>query len=201
MRLDGLILFGLGFAVLPGLEGYKEECVIGSPGEAEQTETNDAGGVLNPWSLCEHRFYLFRSLACAFQGRRIGQLHVDVEVALVFIRHEAGGQMIAKKPRRNAGNDKQHHHHSRLPDQVSRPADKAVGGAIPILVEPAKEFSQRSTGLLLWLEQQRCQRRAKRESVERRKYYGDRDGNGKLLIQSAGDPWNESCRHEHRSQD
>src|ERR1700733_4307766 len=196
MRLDGLILFGLGFAVLPGLERYKEECVIRSPGETEQTETNDACGVLNARSLCEHRFYLFRSLACTFHRCRIGQLHVDIEVALVFIRHKAGRQVFAKKPSCTTGDDKEDHYHSRLPNQVSRPADKAVCGAIPILVEPTEEFSQRSAGLPFWLEQQRGQRRAERESVKRGKDHGNRDGHGKLLIQPAGDAWDESCRHE-----
>ena len=150
MRLDGLILFGLGFAILPGLESYKEECVIRSPDEAEQTETNDAGGVLNSRRVGENLLYLFRSRACAFHGRRIGKLHVDIEVALVFIGQEAGGQMFAKEPRCTAGDYKQHHHDRGLSNQVTRPADKTVGGAVPVGVEPAKEFSQRPTGLLLW---------------------------------------------------
>src|ERR1700691_5206348 len=153
MRLDGLILFGPGFAILPGVQGYKEECVVRSPDVAEQTETDDAGGVLHSWRLGENLLHLFRSFACPLHGRRIWELHIDMEVALVFIRQEAGRQVFSEEPRCQSGEYEQHHYDTGLANQVTRPADKAVGRALPICVEPAKEFSQRSAGLLLVFQQ------------------------------------------------
>src|ERR1700677_67205 len=98
MCLNGFKFFSLGFAILPGLESYKEECVIGSPDKAEQTKADDARGVLNSRGVCEYFFHLPGGITCAFHGRRIAQRHSVVEVALMFIRQEAGSQMTAKEP-------------------------------------------------------------------------------------------------------
>ena len=52
-RLNGLILFALASALIPGFQRYPEEGVIRGPDVAEQTETYDAGGVLDPRRVCE----------------------------------------------------------------------------------------------------------------------------------------------------
>ena len=91
--LDGLILFAPAFALIPGFQRYPEEGVVTGPDIAEQTETDDAGGVLDPRRVCENLLHLSRGRACAFQRCGIGKLHIDVEVPLVFIGQEAGGQM------------------------------------------------------------------------------------------------------------
>ena len=97
--LDGLILFAPALALIPGFQRYPEERVIRSSDVAEQTETDDACGVLNSRRLCENFLHLFCGCACALHGGRIRKLHVDIEVALVFVGQEAGGKMFAKEPR------------------------------------------------------------------------------------------------------
>src|SRR6202007_1065401 len=152
--LDGLKLFAPALALIPGFQRYPEERVIGSSDIAEQTEIDDACRVLNSRSICENLFHLFCGCTCPLQRRRLRQLHVDIEVALVFVGQEAGGQMFAKEPCCTAGHYKQHHHHAGLANQVSRETDEAVGRALKVCVEHAEEFSQWSASLLLGFEQQ-----------------------------------------------
>src|SRR6202046_3212661 len=152
MRPNGLILFAPASALIPGFQRHPEKGVIRGPDVAEQAETYDAGGVLNPRRVCEKVLDLSCGRACTLQGRGIGKLHIDVEVALVFIRQEARRQMFAEEPRGNPGDYKQHHHHAGLVNQIARQADKAIRGALKVCVEPTKEFSERSARLLLRLE-------------------------------------------------
>src|SRR5207244_5881519 len=92
-----LILLRSAFALAPGFQRNEEETVVASVGEAEKVEADYRCRVLNPRRVCENSLYLFRSRACAFHRRRDGELHADVDIALVFIRHKAGGQPAAKE--------------------------------------------------------------------------------------------------------
>src|SRR4029077_14578908 len=151
--LDGLILFGLDFAVFPGLQADKEVGIVGSPDVTEQTETDHASCVLDARRVSENLLYLLRSRACALQGCRVGELHVDEEVSLVFVGEKAGGQMGTKEPRRTTRNDKQHHHYRGFANQGARRTYKAVCRALEIAVEVAKEFSERPASCFLGAEQ------------------------------------------------
>ena len=44
VRLDGLELLGTGFAIVPVVHGDKDECVVAGSHQAEQAETQNAGG-------------------------------------------------------------------------------------------------------------------------------------------------------------
>src|SRR5580692_3453317 len=77
-RLDGLKLFSLALALIPGLQTNPKETVVTGPYIAKQTETNHAGGVLDARCTCENLLHLCRSRAGAFLRSRVGKLHVDV---------------------------------------------------------------------------------------------------------------------------
>src|ERR1700719_925478 len=105
--------------------------------------------------------------------------------------------MFAKDPSCKPCHHKQHHYYTSLANQVTGETDKAVRGTLKISVEPPKELSKRPESLLFGFEQQRRKCGAERESVECGKHHGDRDRDGKLLIQPASDARYESCRHKH----
>src|SRR6266550_2938140 len=76
--------------------------------------------------------------------RRDRKLHADVEVALIFIRHKAGGQAVAKEKRAQTKENEQHHHEPALANYRVGPPHKTIGAALPIAIERVKEFPERS---------------------------------------------------------
>src|SRR4029077_14004310 len=98
-RFDLLILFRAGFTVAPGLQSDKIEGVVSGPDKAEQAEADDAREVLDAGRAGENLLNLFRCRCRSLQRSRIRELHVDEEVALVFIGQEARGQTAAKETR------------------------------------------------------------------------------------------------------
>src|ERR1700677_5389526 len=109
--------------------------------------------------------------------------------------------MRSNEPRGASGHRKQRQPQRALSNYVARPTPKAVGGALPVAVKDAKEFSERPASFFLGPEKQSRKRRAERERVERGKHHGDRARESALLIKPAGDPRNEDRRHEHSGQD
>src|SRR5208282_97125 len=89
-RLDFLILLRPGFAVTPGLQSNEKEGVVTGLDKAEQAEANNTGCVFDTWRIGEDLLNLFRRSTCALERSRIRKLHVDIEIALVLIRQEAG---------------------------------------------------------------------------------------------------------------
>src|SRR6266700_352435 len=139
-----LILFRSALAIAPGFQRNEEETVVAGVGEAEQIEADNRCRVLNSRNVCENVLYLFPSLAGAFHRRRDRKLHADVEVALIFIRHKAGGQAVAKEKRAQTEENEQHHHEPALANYRVGPPHKTIGTALPIAVECVKEFPERS---------------------------------------------------------
>src|ERR1700722_6787916 len=105
--LDGLILFSPAFALIPGFEADPKEAVVTGPDITEQTETHHAGRVLNAGSVGENLLHLSRCRARALQRGGVGKLHVDIEISLIFIGQEAGGQAAAKEDSGRAANYQQ----------------------------------------------------------------------------------------------
>src|SRR5262249_4378134 len=95
--LDCLKLFLPGLPVTPFLQGDEEECVVTGTDETEQAESNNGGGVLNPWGLSQNCLDFPRDFVCALQGGCIGKLEVDVKVSLILVRQEARRHLIAEK--------------------------------------------------------------------------------------------------------
>src|SRR5437879_758639 len=67
VRLDGGVLFFRLDPFAPGLERDEEERTISILHETEQTESDDAGGVLDPRNFAENAFDLARSLVSTFE--------------------------------------------------------------------------------------------------------------------------------------
>src|ERR1700691_3211885 len=155
MHLNGLIRFVSALAVVPRFKADPKESVVAGPDKTEQAETNHARRVLNARRICEDLLHLLGSRAGALQGCRIRKLHVDIEVALVFVGQKAGGQMRPDEPRSTTGHREQQQHQCALTNYVARQTHKAVGGALPVAVKVAKEFSERPASFFLGPEKQR----------------------------------------------
>src|SRR5580658_4972674 len=97
MRLDGLKLFGSGLSFIPRLESDNEESVVAGTNKTEQAETDDTGRVLHPRCVRQNVFDLCRGLRCPLQRCAVGQLQVDVGIALVFIRKETRRHTTAEE--------------------------------------------------------------------------------------------------------
>src|ERR1700758_4559761 len=89
-RLDFLILLRSGIAVTPWLQSDEKEAVVTCLDKAQQAEANNAGRVLDAWGVGEDLLNLSPRCAGALQRSRVRKLHVDEEIALVFIGQEAG---------------------------------------------------------------------------------------------------------------
>ena len=70
--LDGGVLFFRLGPFAPGLERDEEERAISILDETEQTEPDDAGGVLNARNFAENVFDLARRLVGPFERRCVG---------------------------------------------------------------------------------------------------------------------------------
>src|SRR4029077_6785020 len=160
--LDGLILLGTRLALVPGLEGDKEEGVVAGAYVAEQAEADDAGRVSDARHIGEDLLNLTRHGAGALQRSRIRKLHVDEGIALVFIGQEAGGQTAAKESGAN-GEGRNHHQGQRaLTKNPSADFDVDLGAAPEHAIESFKKPAKQPAALLLWPEQQRGKRGAER---------------------------------------
>src|SRR6202007_1233955 len=138
-RLDRLILFDPAFTFIPGLQSDEKESVVTGPDGTEQAEADDTCGVLDTRSVRENCLHLSRRSACAFLRGRIGKLHVDVEVPLIFIRQKAGGHPTAEEDSARAASYQEHQHHRALPKQHARPADVSSRGAFEYAIEPVEK--------------------------------------------------------------
>src|SRR5580692_2728488 len=112
MRLDGLKLLGSGCAFIPWLESDYKKCVVAGTNKTEQAETDDAGRVFHTRRVRQNIFDLCRGLRCPLERSAVGQLQVDVGVALIFIRKEARRHTIAKESGGDAERQQEHNHHS-----------------------------------------------------------------------------------------
>src|SRR4029077_19315956 len=86
----------------PGLQSDEIERVVTGPHKAQQAEAGNARGVLDAGRIGEDSLNLSRCCRCSLQRSRVGELHVDEEVALVFIGQEARGQLSAEEKRADA---------------------------------------------------------------------------------------------------
>ena len=141
-RLDFLILFRSAFAVTPGLQGDEKEGVVTGPDIAEQAEADHAGVVLDPRRGAQDFLNVSRCRGRPLQRSRIRKLHVDVDIALVFIGQEAGGQEAAKDNPRNAESHQQHQRQHAFADQRAGQPQIEFRAAPENAIEPSEEFCQ-----------------------------------------------------------
>ena len=127
-----------------GLKVDEEERAVGVVDRAEEVEADDRGVVLHARRVFRTSSTLRRRRRRPLKRGRVGQLQRDVDVALVLLRQEAGGQLpprTSRAPAAKAPQDQQAD--DALVDQGARNADVAVGGPREPPVEPAEEPPQR----------------------------------------------------------
>ena len=126
-----------------------------------------------------------------------GQLHDDEERALIVLRQEAGRRDLGQ-PHDADGGDGDH------PEPDDRKAHEsrdhgAVAVAHPV-DRPHHHADDAAPRSVMRFQQHAAQRRRQRQRVDRRQQHRNRDRDGELAEQFAGDTRNERDRHEHRQQ-
>src|SRR3984957_12970026 len=149
MRLDGLKLFSSGRAFVPRLQCDYEESVVAGANETEQAEADDAGRIFHPRSACQNVFDLGRGLRCPLPRGAVGQMQVDICIALIFIGQETPRYAGAKESGCDAEGQQEHNYYGSFPEQDAAPPYIAVGGALENTVKPIEESPQQPVALLL----------------------------------------------------
>jgi len=116
---DLLILFGAGVAFPPRLQRHKRKGVVTGLDETEQAEANDAGRILDARSGRQNLLHISRGGIRPLQRCPTWQLHVDENVALVFVGKEARGQPAAKEPSGRAASSEQNKHQGALSNHAA----------------------------------------------------------------------------------
>ncbi len=148
-----MILFRSRCAIAPGLKSYEIEGVVTGAYKAEQAEANNACRVLDTWGVGENVLNLFRRFARTLQRSRIRKLHVDEDIALVFIGKEARRQTAAKETCAHA--ERRNHHQGQRTLAKNPTADSNIdlGAAPEHAIDPVKELAEPPVALPLWPKQ------------------------------------------------
>jgi len=144
---------------------------------------------------------LLADLVGPLEGGCRRQLDVQVEKPLILDRQESTGQPRAEPAGRAGDQQQEQHRKGRLADQHSADAHIPVGRLTETAVEPPEEPAQRAPRRRPVAQQQGRQGGAERERIEGRDDDRHRDGDGKLLVEPAGNARHEGRRHEHCGQD
>ena len=83
-------------ALVPRLERHEEEAVVGRRHVREKAEAGDRVVVLDALRLGEDLLDLAADVVGPLQRRRVGELDVQVEVALVLVGNEAARELLAE---------------------------------------------------------------------------------------------------------
>src|SRR5277367_3781740 len=160
MRLDGLKLLGSGRAFIPRLESHYKESVVAGTNKTEQAETDDAGRVFHTRRTRQNVFDLRRGLRGPLQRCAVGQLQVDIRVALIFIWKETRRHTTAKESGGRAKSQQEHDHYEGLLEQDAAPPDIALVGSIKNTVKPIEESPQQPVAFFPRTKQEGGQSRA-----------------------------------------
>jgi hypothetical protein len=82
-------------------------------------------------------------------------------------------------------------------DEDGAPAHITISSTVEDTVEPIEKAPQQAGARFLGFEQKSGECGTERQRVERGKKHGNRDGDGELLIEFAGDSGNEGGGHEN----
>src|SRR5215813_3189045 len=107
MLQDLLILFFATLALPPVFEGDEEEAVVSGSHEAEQTKACDSCGVFDAWSVRQYLLDLCSGILCPLDRRGVGELKMQEQITLIFIRQEARWNFVGEESRGSA-EDEQH---------------------------------------------------------------------------------------------
>ncbi len=194
MRLDRHRTLLRLFAFVPVFKRHPEKRAVGVLHAAEQAEANHRRDNLHARRVLQDLFDLLAAVIGALQRSGKGKLHVDEDIALVFLRQEADGKLLAKQAGQRPQRPARQHAERRSCESTRGRRRHSHPSPAKHAVEPVEEFAERASCLLLGPQQQRRKRRAKRQRVKSGDEDRNGDGHGELLIEPAGDPGNEHRR-------
>ena len=127
-------------------------------------------------------FGALHELVGPLHRRAVGKREDAEEVALIFIRNEAGRQLHeqAAGPEPECGQTREPDRHPF--DKEPDAAEISVRGLVEDLVETAEKGADGTADLLARPEHHAAQRRSKRESHDHREDHGDRNGERELFV-------------------
>src|SRR4029077_11879833 len=152
-RLDCVVLFLWPGSFAPRLESDKEKRVVGVVHDAQQTKTDDAGGVLHAGCLAEEILDLSTNLIGALQRSRIGQLKCHVDISLVFLRQKRARQSRSEKTRADRKHGEQRETERSFSNRQPGPIYVAMRRAAENLIEPTVKQTERDSRFLSWPQQ------------------------------------------------
>ena len=191
-------LVGRFFPQAPVLERDENESGIGGIAVGEQAESGRGRYVFDLFVLADDGLHLLGHRVGALHRGRVGQLDVDHQVAHILAGHETARHEFAQEdqsPRQNGHKNKAHG------DPAGHDAGKTGvghGGFVEHRVEQPEKGPQRTAHGLLLAQQEAAQGRAQGQGVDRGKDHRNGHGDGKLLVEPAGDATHDGHRDEDR---
>src|SRR6185503_9487623 len=153
-------------SLVPGVEDYKEEAVITGRYAGQQAESANRVVIFDAFGFGEYGFYFAAYLVCPFKRSRRWQLHIQQQVAIIFIRKKARRQLLAQDCIQSYERAQNQHCHKPFAYQSVAPTDVAVSRFIEPAIEEFEETAKRPAGLFARLEQHRRKRGRKRQRVK-----------------------------------
>ena len=202
---DGAGRERLGFALLEGLQRHEYDAGVGTVGESVDAEARESHRVIDARLLHGDLTHAADHSLRAVEGRRIRQLRETHQVLLVLGGNETRRRACEAHVSQRDQSAVYKECDAAGAHDAAHPADIALGEAREESVERAEETAEQpiedagqaiGRGTVL-LEEQGGQSRREREGVERRDHRANRDGQGELFIELAGEPADESGGHEH----
>ena len=112
------LLLGLP-ALAPVFQRHEIEGAGRTVVEAQEADPRDTDGVLHAGRRLEDLVNDIQGRVGALQRGGVGQGDVYVEIALILLRHEAGGDALPEQAGESEHPDQEHDAHARLPDQAA----------------------------------------------------------------------------------
>ena len=116
MCLDGVELFSGFPALSPVFECHPKKSAIGVPNAAEQAETRNRSEIFYTRCLVQNLLNLPADGVRALHGRGERKLHLDEQVALIFLGQESPRQLLAEPACPDGENDEKCQTEGRLPN-------------------------------------------------------------------------------------
>src|SRR5262249_25507152 len=146
------------FSIGPFLHADEAEGVVACANQAQQAEPRDCRDVLDAGNRRSYLLQLGDYFFGSLQRGGVRQLNVDVEVSLILIRNEAGGQSASDPDARCAETRKQNQRDRALAENRSGDTDISLSRPAENAIEPAEELCQRSPARPSRLQNQRRER-------------------------------------------
>ena len=180
-----------------GLQRHHEETGIGLGVIVDEVEADDRGIVRDRTFRLQDAFDLCGERRCPGDRGAVGQLRDDEEGALVVLRQEAG----RRDPPHGVDAGAEGCGHSEADEGDAHETRHALAIAVARPVDAAHDIADRAAPWpVMRPEQNGAERRRQGQRVDRREHHRDRDSDGELPEELAGNAGDEGDRHEDREQ-